>query len=105
MKFYVAKNKVICVIRYAGRNIRGIAKCSPQDKFDEEIGKKLAHLRCEEKLANAKYNYAVLEAERLDKELEELQTRCNKAWAREEELYSDVEEATWNLKNYIKSLD
>jgi len=105
MKFYVAKNKVICVVRYAGRNIRGIAKCSPQDKFDEEVGKKLAHLRCEEKIANAKYNYAVLEAERLDKELKELHARCDKAWARAEGLYPNVVEATWNLENYIKSLD
>lgn len=44
--------KVVCVTHYAGRAVRGIAKCnSEQDEFDIEIGKELARLRCKAKVA------------------------------------------------------
>lgn len=52
--FYKTKNKVICVSSYAGKTIRGIAKCSPDDTFDEEKGERLARLRCDLKVAAAR---------------------------------------------------
>ena len=48
---YVTDNKVIVVSQYAGRRVKGFAKCSPEDKFDETTGIKLATLRCDEKVA------------------------------------------------------
>lgn len=55
-KVYVdEKNKtVIAVCRYAGRNIRAVAKCAPEDTFDIEFGTKLAKARCDLKVARAK---------------------------------------------------
>ena len=44
-------DKVIVTSTYAGKTVRGIAKCSSEDKFDLEIGKKLAKARCDEKVA------------------------------------------------------
>lgn len=29
-RFYVTDNKVICVSSYAGKTVRGVAKCDPQ---------------------------------------------------------------------------
>ena len=50
-RFYVTDNKVICVSSYAGKAVRGIAKCDPKDTFNLEDGKKLAQARCDYKIA------------------------------------------------------
>lgn len=59
-KIYVdEKNKtVIAVCRYAGRNIRAVAKCAPEDTFNVEFGTKLAKARCDVKVAKAKIQNA-----------------------------------------------
>ena len=37
---------VVCVIKEDWNNVfRGVAKCSPEDQFDEEKGKRIAYLR------------------------------------------------------------
>ena len=46
--------KVVAVTHYAGRAIRGIAKCAPEDTFDVETGCKIAVARAEAKVARAK---------------------------------------------------
>ena len=50
--------KVIAVTHYAGRAVRGIAKCAPEDTFDVEIGCKIAVARAEAKAARAKIRNA-----------------------------------------------
>ena len=50
--------QVICVSSYAGQKVRGIAKCSPADTYNEEYGKELARLRCDIKVATLKTRYA-----------------------------------------------
>ena len=45
------ENVVVAVASYKGRTIRGVAKCSEQDEFDLEVGKKLAAARCAMKIA------------------------------------------------------
>lgn len=50
-KFYIADNKVIAVSSYAGKTVKGVAKCSPEDTFDVEKGKQLAAARCNAKIA------------------------------------------------------
>lgn len=44
------KTKVIAESSYHGNRVRGYAICSPEDKFDLELGKKLAAMRCNEKI-------------------------------------------------------
>lgn len=46
-KYYYSEkdNEVIAVSTYAGKTVRAKAKCNPSDKFDKEIGKKLAAAR------------------------------------------------------------
>lgn len=65
-KFYTTKNKVIAVSTYAGKTVKGVAKCNPEDTFDVEKGKELAAARCNEKIAKKrvkrakeKYNEAI----------------------------------------------
>ncbi len=53
------KNRaVIAVCRYAGRNVRAVAKCAPEDTFNIEFGTKLAIARCEVKVAKLKIQNA-----------------------------------------------
>lgn len=50
--FYQTKdNAVIAVSTYAGRTVKGVAKCDPTDTFDIEKGKDLAAARCGHKIA------------------------------------------------------
>ena len=56
--FYVTKNKVIAVSTYAGKTVKGYAKCDPRDEFDLETGKKLAAARCAERIARKRKNRA-----------------------------------------------
>jgi hypothetical protein len=55
-KFHIDEKgkKVVAVTHYAGRTIKGIAKCAPEDTFDIEFGVKLAVARAETKVARAK---------------------------------------------------
>lgn len=45
------KSKVVAVSTYAGKPVRGIAKCDPKDNFNIEAGRKLAAARCNLKIA------------------------------------------------------
>lgn len=58
-KFIITDNKVICLSSYMGRTVRGVAKCSPNDEFNEEFGKKLAQARCDYKAAQKRYERAM----------------------------------------------
>lgn len=44
-------NAVIAISTFAGRTVRGVAKCAPDDEFDLEKGKELAAARCNLKVA------------------------------------------------------
>ena len=54
-KFYFAGNKIIAVSTYAGKLVRGVSICHPEDDFDQETGMRLAAARCNEKVANKRY--------------------------------------------------
>lgn len=50
-RYYSAPNKIIAVSSFAGKPVRGVAKCAPGDEFDIEKGKELAAARCSLKVA------------------------------------------------------
>lgn len=69
-KFYTNGSRVIAVSTYAGKTVRGVAVCHAGDAFSLEKGKKLAALRCAEKIAkkrvaraNRKVDEAYVDAE------------------------------------------
>ena len=70
-KIFTGPNKVVAVSTYAGRKVRGVAKCAPEDNFDVEKGKDLAIARCAWKIAEKRLNRAIRkcqEAERFQAE-------------------------------------
>lgn len=51
-RFYSnGKNKVVAVSTYAGKTVKGVAKCDPRDSFYTSKGEELAMVRCAEKIA------------------------------------------------------
>ena len=66
-KYYQFKNEnggltIVAASTYAGKTVKGYAKCDPRDEFDIEKGKKLAAARCnlkiaEKRKARAAYKY------------------------------------------------
>lgn len=52
-------DKVVVASTYAGKVVRGTAKCNPEDKFDYDFGVELARLRCDRKIAKKRYKRAL----------------------------------------------
>lgn len=50
-KYFQHGNEVIAVSTFAGKKVRGVAKCDPKDEFNLEDGKELAAARCNQKIA------------------------------------------------------
>lgn len=63
-RFYQHGNRIIAVSTYAGRTVRGVAICHPEDNFDIETGKRLAAARCNEKIAKKRMERAARELEK-----------------------------------------
>lgn len=57
-RFYQNGNRIIAVSTYAGKTVRGVAICHPEDKFDLELGKRIAAARCNEKIAKKRLDRA-----------------------------------------------
>lgn len=49
---------VSAVSTYAGRTVKGYAKCDPKDSFDLDKGKKLAAARCNQKVSRKRLDRA-----------------------------------------------
>lgn len=90
--------KVIAVSTYAGRTVRGVAKCDPKDTFDIEKGKQLAAARCQAKVssqrlkrATKKLDEAVKALEKAQKYYDDMTVYFNDS-ARDKEMYDSVVE-------------
>lgn len=77
--FYQDKNKIIAISSYAGKTVKGYAKCAPEDTFNTSIGKELAAARCGAKIAlkrrkaaEKKYHDAVQELYAAQAKLEKM---------------------------------
>lgn len=76
--YYVNGNIVICVSRYAGRNVRATAKCNPEDEFNLSFGKHLARARVDEKVAQKRLTALSEKRENLVKQIFELTRKLEK---------------------------
>lgn len=90
--------KVVAVSTYAGRTVRGVAKCDPKDTFDTEKGKQLAAARCQAKVssqrlkrATKKLDEAVKALEKAQKYYDDMTVYFNDS-ARDKEMYDSVVE-------------
>ena len=76
----VPGKKVIALSTYAGRTVKGVAKCSPDDVFDEKVGMKLAAARCNRKIASKRAARARQQYNAMLKEIDEVNVHANKVF-------------------------
>ena len=96
-----SNREVIAISTYAGKTVRGVAKLTPGDTFDETTGKELAAARCNEKIARKRLARAakkIKEAERAyQKEI---------AWYnRMVDYYNDSAQAVKDAQNEVARLE
>lgn len=99
-QYYFGKNKVVAVSTYAGRKVRGVAKCDPNDTFDVEKGKKLAAARCNLRVAEKRKKNA---ARRLD-EARDIFNQAEKYAFDMEDYYHDARFALNEAKAEVEEL-
>jgi len=73
--------------------VRGIAKCSPQDTFSETIGTDIAEFRAEREMSRIEREVIINMVDRLDKARKQYEDMFNKS-----SMFSEMR------KSYIKSL-
>lgn len=88
-RYYINNNEVVCVSHYAGKAVRGVAKCSPEDQFNEEFGKTLARLRCDKKVAKLRFK----RASKLYSEAEAMVDAAEDLLDKRDEYYCDAGQA------------
>lgn len=100
-KYYTDnKNNIIAVSTYAGKTVKGIAKCDPRDAFDVTKGKELAAARCDYKIAQKRKN-------RAEKRRTEAANALAKAYRYYEKMnsyYSDSANKLDASKKYLNSV-
>ena len=94
------KTKVIAVSTYAGKVIRGVAKCDVNDTFSFEKGKKLAAARCNQKIAKKRLTRAENKRREIIKEHMKIMFAARKAIRYEE----DSENALIDAENIVASI-
>jgi hypothetical protein len=94
-KFYKSDNKIIALSSFAGKTVKGVAKCDPEDTFSVEFGEKLAAARCNRKIASKR----VKSADKKFKEATEAYERAQKQYEFMLSYYSE------SLKRYKVAAD
>ena len=103
-RYYMAGNKIIAVSTYAGKIVRGVAICAPNDDFDLEFGKKLAAARCNEKVAAKRYARANGKMNDLLNQINILNDQLAEAEAYYHDSYLAYNEAAQEVDLLINSL-
>ena len=100
-RFYDNGSKVVAVSSYAGRPVRGVAKCDPRDHFSLEKGRELAKARCDVKIAQKR-------AERSErcynKALHELELAKNRV-AQMQDYFDDSHEALLDAELSLEKIE
>lgn len=64
-------NTVVAISSFAGKTVKGVAKCDPEDTFSLEAGKELAAARCNRKITTKRKKCAKVKLDNAIKALEE----------------------------------
>lgn len=97
----IPSKKVIAISTYAGRTIKGVAKCHPNDEFDVEFGKKLAAARCNEKVASKRFQRAANKYNAAFDKLLEAEKEINEARAYLTDSHKALSEARREVREFF----
>lgn len=103
--FYTdGKSKVIATASYKGEMVRAIAKCAPSDEFNYEIGKQLAQLRCEEKVARKRLQHKQFMVEVCRTCVEEEQKDLDRAYKANTKAFNRYIDAKYDREAFEEKL-
>lgn len=78
-RVYKHDNEIIAISTFAGRDVKGIAKCDPRDTYSEEKGIALAEARCDRKICVKRVKRAAAKMSYLKAVIDDLQKMYNDA--------------------------
>ena len=104
-KFYSdGANKIVAVSSYAGKTVRGVAKCDPRDSFDKNKGEELAQARCNFKVATKRFNRAISEVEKAKQAVITAQKKKKKMESYLTDAHNQLAQADRDLKKIESEL-
>ena len=103
-KYFVNGNKIIAISTYAGKTVRGVATCHPEDNFDMETGKQLAAMRCDLKVREKRWKAANRKAEEKWETFRKAEDESDEADIFLDESYNDWEKAKKDYQVFMDSL-
>lgn len=99
-------NKIVALSSFAGKTIKGVAKCDPSDNFSAEFGAKLASARCNSKVASKRVKHAAkklidaqVALEEAQKQFELMSAYYNDSIRRSKEADDEVESILASIKD------
>jgi hypothetical protein len=98
-KFGKPVQEIIAMSTYAGKPVKGVAKCDPKDSFDEGVGMELAAARCNAKIAAKRLKRAQTKHAEAVKDYEKAKKFLDKMIAYEEDAELSCTEALQEVKN------
>ena len=100
--YHFAENKIVCITKYAGKAVRGIAKCDERfDEFNTDTGKKLSKARCD---VNVRKKMVARSAEKVARVEAEL-ANLTRIAANLKKKYNEDLEAYVAAKDFLKDLE
>lgn len=96
---------VIAISTYAGKVVKGVAKCQAGDSYNFEDGKNLAAARCDLKVCLKRKDRAFKKKHEIALKMEELQKHYDAACAYYNDALSEVLEASNRLHKIEEKLD
>lgn len=103
-QYYITGNKIIAVSTYAGKAVRGVAKCADSDTFNKEKGKQLAALRCAEKIAHKRIRRAKDKSYKADAAAEAAKDYADKMYRYVNDAYDELEEIEEALEKLLEDM-
>lgn len=100
-RYYNAGNKIIAVSTYAGKTVRGVAICDPEDTFSLEKGKELAAARCAMKIATKRFGRATKKLSEAEEKVYQAQDFADKMLDYYDDAWAEVCEVQDHLNEVL----
>lgn len=95
------KGKIIVASSYAGKIVRGVAKCNENDTYKEDTGIALATARCDVKIANKRVKRAMAKYDAATKAVND----ANAAWEKAIKYLTNAEQEALNARKALSVLE
>lgn len=98
------QNVISAVSTYAGKTVKGYAKCEPRDEFNQENGEKLAAARCNARVAQKRARRAKAKLAEAQAQLEQAQRHYERMTAYFNDSFDAAYEAEKEVNEILKTL-